>query len=81
MHYVKANYHCLTQALPCTLEHIEANPELQADYTMGIVVGRYNIHHDQFDNVKASGTCWHEQNSHCEYDMERMSSLLKNTVA
>ena len=41
--------------MPCTLEHIEANPELRADYTMGIVLGRFSVHYDQFDNVKATG--------------------------
>ena len=37
------------QALPCTIDLIEANPSLKADQGMGILVGRFNISYECFD--------------------------------
>jgi len=45
----------LAQALPCTTRVIEANPSLQTDQTRGILVGRFKIQYDQFDNKLAAG--------------------------
>jgi len=45
----------LAQALPCTTSVIEANPSLQTDQTRGILVGRFKIQYDQFDNKLAAG--------------------------
>ena len=42
-------------ALPCTLGLIEANPELRADTSMGLIVGRFNIHYEDFDDTTVSG--------------------------
>ena len=43
------------QALPCSLAHIEANPDLKADHTRGVLVSRFDIMYEAFDNMLASG--------------------------
>ena len=34
---------------------LEASPDLRADTTMGVIVGRFSIHYDDFDDATASG--------------------------
>ena len=43
------------QALPCTKAHIDATPNLSEDHTMGVIVGRYPVQYEAFDNKVASG--------------------------
>ena len=45
----------IAQALPCTLEHIAANPALKTDHTRGVMVGKYTVFYDHFDNTRAAG--------------------------
>ena len=43
------------QALPCNLDHIEATPILKEDHTRGVLVNRFDIMYEAFDNKVASG--------------------------
>ena len=43
------------QALPCTLKLIEGSTELKADYTMGVLVGHFNIPLEAFNKMPAAG--------------------------
>ena len=45
----------IVQALPCSYNVIEANPNLQTDHTRGILVEKYQIHYDKFDDKVAAG--------------------------
>ena len=44
------------QALPCSLKLIEGSTDLKADYTMGVLVGHFNILYEAFNNMAAAGT-------------------------
>ena len=46
---------CFVQALPCTKAHIEANPNLKEDHTMGVLAGEFPVNYESFDDVVASG--------------------------
>ena len=46
---------CITQTLPCNLDHIEATPVLKEDHTRGVLVNRFDIMYEAFDNKVASG--------------------------
>ena len=41
--------------MPCTIGHIEANPLLKGDHTMGVTLGEFPLTYDTFDNNIASG--------------------------
>ena len=43
------------QALPCTLKLIEGSTDLRADFTMGVLVGHFNILYEAFNNMAAAG--------------------------
>ena len=43
------------QALPCTLKLIEGSTDLKGDFTMGVLVGHFNILYEAFDNMTAAG--------------------------
>ena len=43
------------QALPCTLKLIEGSTDLRADFTMGVLVGHFNILYEAFNNMTAAG--------------------------
>ena len=43
------------QALPCTKAHIDANPNLKEDHTMGVLAGEFPVNYESFDDVVASG--------------------------
>ena len=43
------------QALPCTLKLIEGSTDLRADFTMGELVGHFNILYEAFNNMTAAG--------------------------
>ena len=45
----------MAQALPCSTSVINANPSLQTDHTRGVLVGRYPVKYDEFDNRMAAG--------------------------
>ena len=41
--------------MPCNLDHIEATPVLKEDHTRGVLVNRFNILYEAFDDKIASG--------------------------
>ena len=43
------------QALPCTLKLIEGSTDLKGDFTMGVLVGHFNILYEAFNNMTAAG--------------------------
>ena len=43
------------QALPCTLKLIEGSTDLKGDFTMGVLVGHFNILYEAFNNMPAAG--------------------------
>ena len=45
----------MSQALPCTKGHIEANPGLKEDHTQGVLAGEFIVRYQEFDNEVASG--------------------------
>ena len=55
MNYFNKTNSPSVQALPCSLAHIEANPDLKADHTKGVLVSQFNIMYEEFDNMVASG--------------------------
>ena len=44
-----------TQALPCSMEAIEANPSFKTDQCMGVLVGKFAVNYSIFDDKVASG--------------------------
>ena len=44
-----------TQALPCSMEAIEANPSFKTDQCMGVLVGKFAVNYAVFDEKLASG--------------------------
>ena len=53
--YMHKKFFCTIQALPCNLDHIEATPVLKEDHTRGVLVNRFDILYEAFDNKVASG--------------------------
>ena len=45
----------LFQALPCTTAFIEANAELQTDHCRGIILDKFPLNYESFDDRIASG--------------------------
>ena len=45
----------VAQVLPCSLATIDANAALRSDHTRGMMVGKYPVSYDSFDNKLASG--------------------------
>ena len=43
------------QALPCTTAFIEANQQLKADHCMGIIVDKFPLNYESFNDKVASG--------------------------
>ena len=50
------------QALPCTTAFIEANQQLKADHCMGIIVDKFPLNYESFDDKVASGK--NQDNTH-----------------
>ena len=55
MNYFNKTNSPSVQALPCSLAHIEANPDLKADHTKGVLVSQFDIMYEEFDNMVAAG--------------------------
>ena len=45
----------IAQALPCSIDVIEANLSLREDHTLGILVEKFHIFYEAFDDMIASG--------------------------
>ena len=45
----------IAQALPCSISTIEGNPSLRSDHTRGIMVGKFPLQYERFNDVEASG--------------------------
>ena len=45
----------IAQALPCSKAVIDANPSLQTDHTRGVLVDKFPIHYEQFNDEEVSG--------------------------
>ncbi len=45
----------MTQALPCSLDVVNSSPDLRADHAMGMVVGKYPVLMDKFDDPSVLG--------------------------
>ena len=45
----------IAQLLPCGLEVIESCPALQSDHTRGMMVGKFPVHYEAFDDSMAAG--------------------------
>ena len=45
----------IAQALPCSMAMIEANAALKSDHTRGIMLGKFPVNYDSFDDDLASG--------------------------
>ena len=45
----------IAQVLPCGIGTIEANPTLSEDHTRGIMVAKFDVMYERFDDQVASG--------------------------
>lgn len=45
----------IAQALPCTLTFIEGNPGLLTDHTLGVLIDKYPVLYNRFDDQEISG--------------------------
>lgn len=59
----------IAQALPCSLAYIQANPNLMTDHTMGILVEKYPVLYNRFDDEVVSGNITLTQNRY--YNLNR----------
>ena len=41
--------------MPCTMGHLDGNPDLKNDTSMGVIVGEFRILYNSFDDKEAAG--------------------------